>query len=163
MIIFDLKCAPGGHVFEAWFGSSDDYAAQQARGLVSCPLCGSGDVAKAVMAPAVGAKGNKGRAPARQAADEGGAPVPAPELFSGDPEVVKQMLAAAAAVQKQLLAGSESVGDRFAEEARAIHLGETEKRAIHGQATREEAESLAEDGIPVAPLPFPVIEPGEEN
>lgn len=147
MIIFDLKCAPQGHVFEAWFGSSDDYEGQQARGLVSCPICGSAELIKAPMAPAVPAKGNRA----------------ARDLFCGGPDEVKAMLAAAAAVQKQLLAGSESVGERFAAEARAIHLGEAEGRAIHGRATREEAESLAEDGVPIAPLPFPVPEPGEEN
>ena len=149
MIIFDLKCVPQGHVFEGWFGSSADYEDQQARGLVSCPICGSLEVAKAVMAPAVGAKGNRGAG--------------APELFSSDPESVKHMLAALAAEQKKMLAASEHVGDRFADEARAIHLGEAEARAIHGRATRVEAESLIEDGVPVAPLPFPVAAPGEEN
>ena len=160
MIIFDLKCTPNGHVFEAWFGTSEDYEAQLARGLVACPLCGSGEIGKAVMAPSVGAKGNRGgaAAPAPETEETRG-----PELFSGDPETVKQMLAAAAAVQRQLLEGSEGVGDRFAEEARAIHLGEKEKRAIHGRASRAEAEGLIEDGIPVAPLPFPVVDPGDEN
>lgn len=151
MIIFDLKCAPAGHVFEAWFGSSADYQAQKARGLVSCPLCGSAAIAKAPMAPAVGAKGNAAAAPS------------APELFSGNPEQMKAMLAAAAALQKKMLESSEGVGDRFADEARAIHLGEAEARAIHGRATREQAESLMDDGIPVAPLPFPVPDPGAEN
>ena len=149
MIIFDLKCAAQGHVFEGWFGSSDDYEEQQARGLVSCPICGSEEVAKAVMAPAVAAKGNRAAA--------------APDLFSSDAESVKTMLAALAAEQKRMLAGSEHVGDRFAVEARAIHLGEADARAIHGRATRDEAESLIEDGLPVAPLPFPVAAPGEEN
>jgi hypothetical protein len=148
MIIFDLKCAPQGHVFEAWFGSTGDYESQQARGLVACPVCGAPEVAKAPMAPAVGAKSNAASGP---------------ELFSGDPERVKAMLAAAAAVQKQMLEGSEGVGDRFADEARAIHLGESEARAIHGRATRAEAESLVEDGVPVSPLPFPALDPGEEN
>jgi hypothetical protein len=143
VIIFDLKCAPQGHVFEAWFGSSADYEAQQGRGLVACPICGSGEVAKAPMAPAVPAKGDRSVSPA--------------------PDEVKRMLAAAASVQKQLLEKSEAVGDRFAEEARAIHLGEAEGRVIHGRATREEAQSLAEEGVPIAPLPFPVAEPGEEN
>ncbi|MEA3018262.1 MAG: hypothetical protein QOI38_2984 [Sphingomonadales bacterium] len=152
MIIFDLKCVPQGHVFEGWFGSSADYQEQQGRGLVSCPLCGSSEVAKAVMAPAVGAKGNRA-----------GADAPRPELFSGDSESVKRMLASLAAEQKKMLASSEHVGDRFADEARAIHLGEAEARAIHGRATRDQAESLIDDGIPVAPLPFPVVEPGEEN
>ena len=152
MIIFDLKCAPDGHVFEAWFGSTADYQSQQERGLVSCPLCGSPEVEKAPMAPAVGTKGNS----ARPAAG-------APELFTGNPKQVKAMLAAAAALQKKMLEGSEAVGERFADEARAIHLGEAEARAIHGRATREQAESLIEEGIPVAPLPFPIPDPGAEN
>jgi len=148
VIIFDLRCGDG-HVFEAWFGSSADYEEQKARGLVACPLCGTAEVAKAPMAPAVPAKRNSG--PAGR------------ELFSGAPDEVKAMLAAAAALQKKILAQSEAVGDRFADEARAIHLGEAEARAIHGRATRAEADSLVDDGIPVAPLPFPVAEPGTEN
>jgi hypothetical protein len=153
MIIFDLKCVPQGHVFEGWFGSTADYDDQQARGLVCCPICGSSEVGKAVMAPAVGAKGN--RSPA--------APVASPELFSGDAGQVKRLLAALAAEQKKVLAESEPVGARFADEARAIHFGEAEARAIHGRATRAEAIGLIEDGVPVAPLPFPVVEPGDEN
>src|SRR5581483_12441044 len=99
---------------------------------------------KAPMAPAVGAKGNAA----------------APELLSGDAAQVKTMLAAAAALQRKLLEGSEGVGDSFADEARAIHLGEAEARTIHGRATRAQTESLIEDGVPVAPLPFPVADPG---
>ena len=147
MIVFDLCCAPGGHVFEAWFGSSAAYEEQRGRGLVACPVCGSDEVGKAPMAPAVPAKGNSGTA----------------GHFSAPPEQVKAMLAAAAAVQKRLLEGSQGVGDRFAEEARAIHLGEAEARPIHGEASRAEAASLIDEGVPIAPLPFPVIEPGEEN
>ena len=164
MIIFDLKCAPAGHVFEAWFGSSGDYEDQQARGLVACPLCGSEEVTKAVMAPAVGAKGNRARPAAAPVLDHAeGVGAGSGQLLSGDPESVKTMLAAVAAVQRKLLEGSESVGDDFAEEARAIHAGDKEKRAIHGRASRADAESLIEDGIPVAALPFPVVEPGDEN
>ena len=141
MIIFDLRCRAQGHVFEAWFGSSDDYEAQQGRGLVSCPVCGSAEVAKAPMAPSVGVKGNR----------------------TASPRQVKEMLAAAAGAQKRLLEGSEPVGERFSDEARAIHLGEAEARAIHGRATPAEARSLIEEGVPIAPLPFPVTEPGTEN
>ena len=141
MIVFDLRCEAEGHVFEAWFGSSEDYEAQSARGLVACPICGSGEVAKAPMAPAVPAKGNRGPSP----------------------QQVKERLAAAAAAQRRLLETSEAVGERFADEARSIHLGEAEARAIHGRATTAEAESLIEEGVPIAPLPFPVAEPGEEN
>jgi hypothetical protein len=150
VIIFDLKCAEQGHVFEGWFGSSADYEDQQERGLVSCPVCGSGEVVKAVMAPAVRAKGNSSAGTAR-------------DLFSGDAESVKRMLAALAAEQKRILAQSEHVGERFADEARAIHIGDADARPIHGRATREQAESLLDEGISVAPLPFPVIEPGDEN
>jgi len=144
MIVFDLRCAPQGHVFEGWFGSSAEYEAQRAGGLVACPVCGSAAIAKAPMAPRL-ASG------AAAAADE------------PSPAAIKAMLAAMAKLQKQQLAKSEPVGDRFPDEARAIHLGEAEARAIHGRATRADAASLAEDGIPVAPLLFPYVEPGEEN
>lgn len=148
MIIFDLRCAPAGHVFEAWFGSSGEYQDQCARGLVSCPICGADEVEKAPMAPAVPKKGGERSAP---------------DLFSSDPATVKEMLGALAAMQRKLVAGSDWVGDRFATEARAIHLGQAEARSIHGRATRADAESLVEDGIPVAPLPFPVPPPEEQN
>lgn len=151
MIVFDLKCLDSGHVFEAWFGSTGDYESQRGRGLVQCPLCGSERIEKAVMAPRVGAKGNRA-----VAASEGALSV------SSDPEV-KAMLAAVAEMQKKLLENSSFVGDRFAEEARAIHLGGAYGRPIHGRATRQEAESLIEEGIAVAPLPFPVAEPSQEN
>ena len=143
MIIFDLKCGAQGHVFEDWFGSSEDFEAQVARGLVSCPICGAGDVDKAPMAPRVGAKGNQG------------AEIP--------PEAVKAALAGMAEAQKKMLETSEHVGDRFPDEARAIHLGETEARAIHGRASPADAASLRDEGVPIAPLPFPVPDPGTEN
>ena len=153
MIVFDLRCAPQGHVFEAWFGSSEDYQSQRERGLVSCPLCGSEEVGKAVMAARVAAKGNS------RSEGSGGAR----DLMLADPEGVKQMLAAMAALQRQMLDQSTYVGESFADEARAIHLGEAETRSIYGKASRADAESLAEEGIQVMPLPFPVAEPGEEN
>ena len=142
MIVFDLRCAPQGHVFEGWFGSTPDYDDQQARGLVACPLCGSADISKAAMAPAVGAKSNASRPDAAE---------------------VKRLLAEMAAEQKRILAQSQHVGAGFADEARAIHLGEAEARPIHGRATIEDTKSLLDEGIAVAPLPFPVIEAGEEN
>ena len=142
MIIFDLKCAPQGHVFEAWFGSSAAFEEQHGRGLVDCPLCGSRDIAKAPMAPAVGPRSAEHR------------PASSSE---------KEALAAVAELQKRLLEGSEAVGARFADEARAIHLGEAEARPIHGEATRAEALSLIDEGVPIAPLPFPVVPAGEEN
>lgn len=147
MIVFDLACAHG-HVFEAWFGSSGDYEAQRERKLVSCPICGVDEVSKAVMAPNVGAKGN--RAVSSVPVRSGGAPAPAE---------MKAMLTVLAKAQAKLLEGSEHVGKRFADEARAIHDGDAPDRPIHGQATLEEAKSLVEDGVPVAPLPLPVVPP----
>ena len=141
MIVFDLRCAAGGHVFEGWFGSSGDYESQRTRGLLSCPICGDAEVEKAPMAPSVAAKGNS----------------------APDAATVKQMLAEMATLQKKMLEKSDFVGDRCPDEARAIHLGEAEARAIHGRASRAEAKSLAEEGVPVAPLPFPLPEPGEEH
>lgn len=141
MIVFDLRCVGQGHVFEGWFGSSEDYESQRARGLVSCPMCGAAEVEKAPMAPHVGPKGNQAPSPAE----------------------VKKVLADMAALQKKMLEKSDYVGDRFPDEARAIHLGEAEARAIHGSATPDDVQSLSDEGIPVAPLPFPVPPPGEEN
>lgn len=147
MIVFDLACGDG-HVFEAWFGSSADYEDQRARGLVSCPICGAAEVSKAVMAPNVGAKGN--RAVATMPMRSGGAPAPAE---------MKTVLRALAKAQAKLLEGSEHVGKRFADEARAIHDGDAPERPIHGQATHAEAKALIEDGVPVAPLPLPIVPP----
>ena len=141
MIVFDLRCAAQGHVFEGWFGSSEDYEAQRSRGLVTCPICNAAEVEKAPMAPNVAAKGNS----------------------APDPAAVKKALAEMADLQKRMLEKSDFVGDRFPDEARAIHLGEAEARAIHGRATREEAKNLTDEGIPVAPLPFPVPEPDKQN
>ena len=151
MIVFDLRCAQA-HVFEAWFGSSADYEAQRERGLVACPLCGDTTVEKAVMAPAVAPKGNQRRAPASPEPAPAAAP-PSP-LAAHPPEVVKAMLAALAEVQAKVEANCDYVGDRFADEARAIHHGETESRGIYGEATPEQAAALRDEGIDVAPLPF---------
>lgn len=144
MIVFDLACGQR-HIFEAWFGSSEDYESQRARGLVACPICGSTEIGKAVMAPNVAPKGN-----------QGSGIVP---MQSGTPADRKKILAALAKAQAQLLEKSEHVGARFASEARAIHEGDAPERAIHGQATHEEAKALVEDGVPVAPLPLPVPPP----
>jgi hypothetical protein len=151
MIVFDLRCRSEGHVFEGWFGSSAAYEDQLGRGLVQCPLCGAADIEKAVTAARLGAKGN-------QKADAGSA-----SAAYADPASVKEMTAAMAAAQKKLLENASYVGDRFADQARAMHLGEIESRSIYGKTTAAESESLLEEGIPVAPLPFPVVEPGTEN
>jgi hypothetical protein len=135
MIVFDLRCRDSGDVFEAWFQSSADYEEQKARGLVQCPVCQSANIEKAPMAP---------RVPAKSPA----ASLPLERL---------------AALQAKMLENSEWVGDRFAQEARSIHLGEAETRAVHGSATPAEAKSLIEEGVPVAPLPLPVVPPNQVN
>lgn len=153
MIVFDL-CCPEGHRFEGWFGSSADFASQSERGLVSCPQCGSSEVIKAPMAPAVPRKGNQqSPAPAQEQPVAGGKP---------SPEMLKAM-EKLAAMQAEALKGSDWVGGKFAEESRAMHYGESEARAIHGQATLKEAKDLHDEGIAVAPLPFPVAPPDDIN
>jgi hypothetical protein len=158
MIVFDLSC-DGGHRFEGWFGSSDDFASQREEGLLTCPQCGSDAVDKAPMAPAVPRKGNSR------------AVEPAPPLAPGKqpmargplPPEVAQALHNLAEAQQRALESSRWVGDSFAEQSRAMHYGERDAETIHGQATPDEARELFEEGIPVSPLPFPVAPPDELN
>ncbi|MEG3180516.1 DUF1178 family protein [Sphingomonas sp. LT1P40] len=145
MIVFDLRC-PTGHVFEAWFGSSADYADQRERLLIACPMCGDTGIVKAVMAPNVSAKGNRGTS--------------APAGAKPDP---KMLMAALAEAQAKMLEGSKWVGVAFADKARAMHLGEETAAPIHGQATVEEAKALIDEGVAVAPLPMPVVPPAQRN
>lgn len=156
MIVFDLACGQS-HIFEAWFGSSEDYEQQRARGLVSCPICGTSDVAKAVMAPRLSRKGNQQAVP-----DAPTTATPAQDVAL-PPDTARQVMAQLAQAQREMLKNSEWVGTRFADEARAIHLGEREGASIHGQATPEQARALIEEGVPVAPLPFPVRPPNSDN
>ena len=154
MIVFDLSC-DAGHRFEGWFGSSEDYAGQHARGLVRCPACGSAAVDKAPMAPAVPRKGN--RQPAAML------PMKQPMARGPMPPEVAEALGKLAEAQAKALKDSRWVGDAFAEKTRAMHYGEQDPETIHGQASLEEAQALFEEGIPVAPLPFPIAPPDELN
>lgn len=129
MILFDLRCA-AGHAFEAWFRDSATYDEQAAEAAIDCPVCGSREVAKAPMAPAV-----RSRA-------------------APDPEQVARAMTALRRVQDHIEKTFEHVGPRFAEEARRIHHGETEKRDIYGEATRSEVEQLSDDGIEVGQIPW---------
>ncbi len=170
MIVFDLRCCAHGHPFEAWFGSSADYDDQKARGLIACPMCGDVGVEKAPMAPAVPAKSNRqgGRRFAggdRKIADvpavpvamaQGGAPVP-------DVAKMKAVIEKLAEAQREVLKESQWVGRAFADTARAIHYGEQDASRIHGEVAPEEARALIEEGVPVAPLPFPVVPPEAQN
>lgn len=161
MIVFDLTCQHG-HRFEGWFGSSADYESQRAGGLLACPQCGSGDVTKAPMAPAVPLKGNQ--RPEGGVTPPPGAPHP-PQGMSNMPmpPEVQQALAKLAEAQARALANSTWVGKRFADDARAMHYGERDPAPIHGEASPAEARQLLEEGIDVAPLPFPVAPPDELN
>lgn len=162
MIAFDLNCS-AGHRFEGWFGSSQDYDAQKADGLLTCPLCDDRQVNKALSVPNVGRKGNQ--AVARQSQQtEPAAPligevVNAPSL----PPAMMEMMQKLAVKQTEMLKDSQWVGREFAETARAIHYGEETDRLIHGETSADEAQDLAEEGIAVAPLPFPVVPPQAKN
>ncbi|MBB3861118.1 hypothetical protein GGQ88_002390 [Novosphingobium hassiacum] len=168
MIVFDLQCEPLGHRFEGWFGSSQDFEDQRERGLMACPTCGSAEVAKAVMAPNIGRKGNQIVAPAAT----GGEVVPkaaapqaaAPQAVANrmPPEVV-EMFKAVAAVQAEAIKTSTWVGDKFADDVRAMHYGEKDNAAIHGRASLKEARDLIEEGIQVAPVLCPVVPPEETH
>jgi hypothetical protein len=155
MIVFDLACHDG-HRFEGWFGSSADFDDQRARGLLACPHCGSGAVTKAPMAPAVPAKGNTRQEvlPPEPPRPMANTPIPAE---------MQKALAALVRAQAEALKNSTWVGDKFAEESRKMHYGERDEAPIHGQASLAEAKSLIEEGVPVAPLPFPVTPPDKLN
>ncbi|MBX3509746.1 MAG: DUF1178 family protein [Hyphomonadaceae bacterium] len=129
MIRYDLRCENGDE-FEAWFGSIADYDKQAEAGLVECPHCASTKVVKAPMAPAVRTSRKKEAQKERAVA-----------------------MAMAAKVREHIKDNFDYVGDKFADEARKMHSGETEERAIWGETTPEQARELAEEGIPAAPLP----------
>ena len=142
MKVLNLQCSHG-HGFEGWFASEDDFQGQLARGLVECPLCGEREVAKLPSAPRLNL----------------GASASAEPAAAGKQEVVATPDAAVQAawlkMVRHVMANTEDVGERFAEEARKIHYGETEERGIRGQASREETQALLEEGISVLPLPVP--------
>lgn len=159
MISFDLKCA-GGHVFEIWFRSSADYESQRNARQIMCPTCGEQQVEKAVMAPAVVAKGNQRRTPSTQVEQV------AQHMTNAMPEQSEQIRAlmqAMAEAQAKAIKESQWVGDKFAEQARAMHYGETDNVAIHGTANLDEAREMLEEGLPVAPLLIPIVPPDRAN
>lgn len=172
MIVFDLTCG-GGHRFEGWFGSSDDFSSQRERGLLACPECGSVYVEKAPMAPAVAAKGNRSlQRPKRT--DE--STVGDLENIDGKavalsntpnstpmPEAVMKAVKKLADMQAAALKDSKWVGKDFAEKSRAMHYGEEKSTSIHGEATPEQAQDLLDEGVSVSPLPLPVAPPKDLN
>lgn len=132
MIRYSLICA-GGHGFDGWFRSSGEYDKQASKDLLACPVCGSHDVSKALMAPAVATQPETGQ-----------------ELLGDREERIREMMSK---VREELTKNSEDVGPRFAEVARKMHDGEMEKASVYGVATGEETRELMEDGIEFHPLP----------
>lgn len=144
MKVLNLQCS-SHHMFEGWFASDADYASQVERGLLECPLCADKTIQKLPSAPRL----NFGAvaAPRSETATEKQA------VIAGDPAQALQ--AAYLQLARRIVSETEDVGERFAEEARKIHYGETEERGIRGRASREETEALMEEGIAVMPLPLP--------
>jgi len=149
MKVLNLRCAHA-HQFEGWFASEDDFQSQFERGLVECPLCADKAITKLPTAPRLNVSG------AREPSTEIVAANPAPAL---SPEAMTMQSMWLRAVQ-HVMANTDDVGERFAEEARRIHYGEIEERAIRGQATREDAIALQEEGIDVMSLPVPAAAKG---
>jgi len=141
MKVLNLQCSHQ-HGFEGWFGSEDEFQEQLARGLVECPLCGDTGIAKLPSAPRL----NLGASEPQQ---------PAPPKQDLMATTDRGMQAKWLQLVRHVMANTEGVGERFAEEARRIHYGETEERNIRGQASPEETEALLEEGIGVLPLPIP--------
>lgn len=149
MIRYRLRCN-AEHEFEAWFQNSSAYEKQAESGLLACPDCGSPEVSRALMAPALqGTRRDAVPAPAEP---------PAAETMSAEE---KQVATNALALKQQLLTlrrkieqNFDNVGSRFAEEARKIHNGETDPRGIYGDTTPEEREALADEGIEVGSIPW---------
>ena len=156
MIRYNLVCARR-HEFESWFQDSAAYDKQARRGLVSCPLCGSAKVEKAIMAPRLAHKhkGTPIMAPAEEAAP---APAAAPVAMISPQE--KEFRAKLKELRDHLTSNADNVGKKFPEEARKMHYGDIEHRSIYGEATPQDARELHEEGIEFHPLP---VLPEERN
>lgn len=153
--VFDLECDQG-HLFEGWFSSHDDYDTQQARGLLTCPLCASATITKRLSAPHLNVKHL--RAPAPTSAPPSSAVVPAGATSAAtaahaNPAAMARLQAAVLQEIRNVIRNTENVGARFAEEARRIHEGDADERPIRGTATPEERAALNEDGIDVMAVP----------
>ena len=144
--VFDLQCVHG-HVFEGWFASREAFEEQKTNGLLSCPVCGEHQVERKLSAARINL--GKGTAPSPSRPEAPAASVPSMPSSSEIADMQAKLLGHLRSVVK----ATENVGDRFAEEARRIHSGESEERAIRGTATREERESLVEEGIEIMPIP----------
>ena len=152
MIRYALACNKA-HAFESWFPSSEAYDAQRAQGLLTCPVCGSGEVEKQIMAPSVARTDKAPAAPvATPTPPVAEAAPPQPVALLSEPE--QAFRAMLKAVREHVTQNADYVGSGFAEEARKMHYGEIEHRSIYGEANLVEAKALLEEGIEVHPLPI---------
>lgn len=142
MKVFDLHCGQH-HVFEGWFASDAEFQDQLARGLLRCPLCDDSEVTRRPSAPRLNLSG--AQAPAESA------PVNAAQTVTRPDDLQAAWLQAV----RQLVERTEDVGERFAEEARRIHYGESEQRGIRGQASPEQRQALRDEGIETVAIPVP--------
>lgn len=162
MIRYALIC-DNAHEFDSWFPTSASFEEQAKRGLVSCPVCNSSKVERAIMAPNVArtdrdATGRSQETEQQAGSAAAGAPQPAapppaqaPVALMGEKEIaLRQMLVA---LHRHVAENAENVGDRFADEALKIHHGESDSRPIYGEATSEDARMLHEEGVEFMPLP----------
>lgn len=145
MIQYTLKCDQD-HRFDSWFQSGEAFDKLKAAGMVVCTVCGSTNVEKAIMAPRV----RPARTASTQSEPSSEQPSAAPSLSTPTNETER----AISELKRKIEANSEYVGQNFADEARAMHEGDSPERAIHGEAKPEEAKKLIEEGVPVLPLPF---------
>lgn len=154
MKVLDLHCSLD-HRFEGWFASEDDFQSQLARALVACPVCGDKAIHKALSAPRLNLGAREPQAPGTPnlPATASGQASSSTAMVAGNAPQALQ--AAWLRMVREVMASTEDVGERFAEEARRMHYGETDERSIRGQATRQEAVELLEEGIAVLPLPVP--------
>ena len=154
MILYKLNCGKR-HEFESWFRDSKAYERQAARGLIACPSCGDTEIERALMAPRISKAGSS-----KKAVVQGGPPSAAPApavpgaMHAMVPDMPAEMRAALQQMRKKVEENCDYVGENFAEEARKIHYGETEQRAIYGEASDAEAEALNEEGIEFNRIPW---------
>ncbi|MFS8183320.1 DUF1178 family protein [Pseudovibrio denitrificans] len=182
MINYSLAC-DNGHEFDGWFRNSGDYDKQKEMGLVTCPFCDSSEIHKRLMAPNVSTSRSQKKAQvehqaakavaaaqakaseaavAKEQQPAAAAPVSSEQAVATSashvdlqkvPEKAKELVEALREFRKQVVSNSEYVGDKFAEEARKIHYGESEERGIYGETTPDDAKELLEEGIELMPLP----------
>jgi hypothetical protein len=153
MIRYSLRCEHD-HSFESWFQDSAAYDSQVKRKLVSCPVCGSAKVEKAIMAPRIVSKKGREKSPAPTPV-EATAPAEAPanEPTSLMMAQERELRAKIKELRDHIVKSADNVGERFPNEARAMHYGDKEHRPIYGEASPEEARALIDEGVEVSPLP----------